>query len=104
MLAARELLGLAPAGGLYQPLRGNGRGERRPRGMLLDLPEHDEEHGYVRTDRVTAEELAAELERIEEEVADLGRRLRAGDLTPVPESCAFRGGCAYPGVCRSTAA
>jgi PD-(D/E)XK nuclease superfamily protein len=104
MLAARDLLGLVPAGGLYQPLRGNGRGERRPRGMLLDLPEHDDEHGYVKNDRVTAEELAAELERIEEDVAELGRRLRAGDLTPIPESCAFRGGCAYPGVCRSTAA
>jgi ATP-dependent helicase/DNAse subunit B len=103
MLAARELLGLAPAGGLYQPLRGNGKGDRRPRGLLLDLPEHDEAHGYLRTDRVDADRLADELARVEHEVAELGRRLRAGDLTPRPERCGFGGGCAYPGICRSGA-
>jgi hypothetical protein len=30
----------------------------------------------------------------------LAERLRAGELTPCPETCS-RDGCAYPGICRA---
>jgi ATP-dependent helicase/DNAse subunit B len=95
MLAARELLGLRPVAGLYQPLGG---GDLRARGIYLD----DAPVGtrVVANDARTAEELDASLAEAAERAISLAARLRLGELEPCPQTCT-RDGCAYPGICRS---
>ncbi len=93
-LAARELLGLDPAGALYQPLRGR---DLRPRGAVRA---GDAAAGLVDTDVVEAGEWEALLGELRAEAEAAASRLRAGDLRPCPERCTPRG-CAYPGICRA---
>ena len=95
MLAAEELLGLRAVGGFYQPLAG---GELRPRGVLdgdsgveldcvlTDVREHDEARELLAQARLSALEVAA--------------RAGSGELRARPQTCAFRGGCMYPTICR----
>ncbi|MBB4662547.1 PD-(D/E)XK nuclease family protein [Conexibacter arvalis] len=94
MVAVRQLLGREPAGGVYQPLRGE---DLRARGVVRA----DVNAGtlVVDTDRRDAEELEAELEAASLRACQLAAQLRAGELVPSPDSCAM-GGCAYPGICR----
>jgi ATP-dependent helicase/DNAse subunit B len=93
MHAVRELLGVEPVAGLYQPLGG---GELRPRGAFLA--------GSPVGNRVFGND-AREADELEELLADararavsLAGRLRSGELTPCPETCS-RDGCKYPGIC-----
>jgi hypothetical protein len=96
MLAVRELLGLEPVAGFYQPLSGR---DLRPRGVFLeDAPIGGE---LVGTDKRDEAELSAELEDAKRRAVELAVRLRSGELTPSPETCS-RNGCMYPGICRST--
>lgn len=94
MLVVRDLLGLEPVAGLYQPLRGE---DLRPRGIYLK----DAAVGrrVVGTDARDAADFDAELEDAAARALALAKRLRAGELTPCPETCS-RNGCAYPGICR----
>lgn len=94
MVAVRELMGRQPAGGVYQPLRGE---DLRARGVVRD----DVNAGdlVVDTDRRSQEELEQELTAASERACQLAARLRAGTLAPSPDTCGF-GGCAYPGICR----
>jgi hypothetical protein len=54
----------------------------------------------VGSDAREPEELEAELGDAVERAVALAGALRAGGLTPCPQSCS-RNGCAYPGICRS---
>jgi ATP-dependent helicase/DNAse subunit B len=95
MLAAEQLLGLRAVGGFYQPLAGK---ELRARGVLdgdsgieldcvsTDVRDHDELRELLAQARASA--LA---------VADQAGR---GVLQARPQTCAFRGGCQYPTICR----
>jgi ATP-dependent helicase/DNAse subunit B len=95
MLAVRELLRLDPVAGLYQPLRG----ELRARGAFLeDAPVGGRLVGRDRRDETA---LAAELTDAKRRAVELAARIRAGELTPSPETCS-RNGCMYPGICRAT--
>ena len=96
MLAVRELLKLKPAGGMYVPLAGN----HRPRGLLLDELEQELGKGLYDNDFASAEELEAKLDRARERVLELAGRMRAGEVRPCPETCAWNGGCAHPSICR----
>jgi ATP-dependent helicase/DNAse subunit B len=94
MLAARQLLGLDPIAGFYQPLGGR---DLRPRGVYLD----GAELGTVfDSDARSAEELDGLLEAASARAIALAARLRAGDVTPCPQTCT-RDGCAFPGICRA---
>jgi RecB family exonuclease len=94
MIAVRELLGLDPVAGLYQPLGG---ADLRPRGVFLK--------GAPIGSRVLAndgrdrQELEAVLEDARARAVSLAARLRSGVLEPCPETCS-RDGCRYPGICR----
>ena len=95
MLVVRELMGLEPVAGIYQPLSGR---ELRPRGLIAN---------GAPTFACTYENDQRGPEEFDEELADAAARavalaasLRSGDLTPAPETCS-RFGCAYPGICRS---
>jgi RecB family exonuclease len=93
-LAARELLGLEPAGALYQPV---GHRDVRPRGLVReDVPGR-----YVNGDVVDAETFEAALAEARRLATRAAIELRAGRLRACPESCTPNGGCAYPGICRA---
>jgi RecB family exonuclease len=94
MVAVRELLGLEPVAGLYQPLRG----DLRARGVFLDgAPVSGE---LVGNDKRDDAGLLAELEDATRRAVEVAARIRAGELEPCPETCS-RNGCMYPGICRS---
>ena len=97
MLAASDLLGLEPAGGLYVPRSGRGR----PRGVVCaddaeaiggDLSVSD-----IRDEAGVEATLAAARRRVGEVV----ERIRAGDVRPCPGRCGPSGGCRYPAICRA---
>ena len=95
MQAVEQLLGLRVVGGLYQPLRGE---DLKARGALL--ADHESAGNCVRTDRFEPEELdellAAALDAAREAAGQAGR----GELEPRPRTCAWKGGCKYPTICR----
>jgi RecB family exonuclease len=95
MLAVRELLGLEPVAGLYQPLPG---ADLRARGVFLEGAGTGTR--LVANDARDEDQLREELENARTRAIALAARLRAGELTPSPETCA-RDGCRYPGICRS---
>jgi ATP-dependent helicase/DNAse subunit B len=95
MLAVRELMGLEPVAGLYQPLRG---ADLRPRGVFLEGTSIGS--CLVGNDARDEDGLRAELADASGRAVELATRLRRGDLAPTPSTCS-RDGCAYPGICRS---
>ena len=99
VLAARDVLGLDPIGGLYQPLGGK---DQRARGLVL--ADADPGLDAVKTDRRAQAEFDAIIDGVREDVLRSVAELRAGALEPRPQSCAYRGGCAYPTICRCEAA
>ncbi|HEY2181342.1 MAG TPA: PD-(D/E)XK nuclease family protein [Solirubrobacteraceae bacterium] len=95
MLAVEELLSLRAVGGFYQPLTGS---ELRPRGVL------DRDSG-VELDCVTTDvrdhgELRELLAQARASALDAAGRAGSGGLRAQPQTCAFRGGCMYPTICR----
>ena len=95
MHAVEQLMGLEAAGGFYQPLTGE---DLRARGVLdgdagieLDCVANDVlEHAELR-------ELLAQALTLAREAAAQAAR---GELDARPHTCAFRGGCMYPAICR----
>ena len=95
MRAVEELLGLEAAGGFYQPLSG---ADLRARGVL------DGESG-VELECVRGEVREhAEVRQLLEEAVATARQAATqagrGELEPRPRTCAYRGGCMYPTICR----
>jgi hypothetical protein len=96
MIAVRELLGLEPVAGFYQPLGGD---DLRARGAFLDCAPVGS--GVVTTDARSREELDETLSDARSRAVALAARLRSGELMPCPETCS-RDGCTFPGICRSS--
>jgi ATP-dependent helicase/DNAse subunit B len=100
LLALPQLLGLEAVGGLYQPL---GRDDDpRPRGLLLD--DADPGLASVDRDRLAPADFDALLQEVLDAALQAVRGIRSGALVPDPTSCAYRGGCAHPTICRCEAA
>jgi hypothetical protein len=95
MLVVRELLGLDPVAGLYQPLGG---ADLRARGVFAAGAPVGRR--LVSTDAREQAELDDVLQDVQARVIELAARLRSGELTPCPETCS-RDGCLYPGICGS---
>ncbi len=93
-LAVREQFGLDIAGALYQPI---GSADQRPRGLVRD----DVPGRYVNGDVVDDAALEATLQASRAVAAQAAADLRAGRIRPCPDRCAYNGGCAHPGICRS---
>ena len=99
VLAARDVLGLDPVGGLYQPL---GAKDQRPRGLVLAGA--DPGLDTVATDRREREDFDATIAGVVEDVLGAVGELRAGRLAPRPQTCGWNGtGCVYPTICRCSA-
>lgn len=95
MRAVEELLGRRVVGGFYQPLSAR---DLRARGVL------DGDAG-LELDCVAPDvyERAELHELLEEAVAgarEVAQEAGRGELQARPQSCAFRGGCMYPTICR----
>jgi hypothetical protein len=95
MRAVRDLLGVSPVGGFYQPLAGR---ELAPRGVLD--ADADLQLDCVRTDRLDHESFERLLEDCVSAARGAALQARAGALEPRPSTCAYGGGCAYPTICR----
>ena len=95
MRAVEELLGLEAVGGFYQPLSG---ADLRARGVL------DRESGVeIECVRGETREHTEVRELLEEAVAvarEAAAQAGRGELEPRPKTCAYRGGCMYPTICR----
>ena len=99
ILAARDVLGLDPIGGLYQPLGGK---DQRARGLVLAGA--DPGLDTVKNDRHERAAFDAIVDGVLEDVRRTVAELRTGALEARPQSCAWTGGCAYPTICRCEAA
>jgi ATP-dependent helicase/DNAse subunit B len=93
LLAVRQLLGLEPVAGVYQPLVGR---KLAARGLVRDgVPGR-----YTRTDRVDDDGFEQALEAARALAARTAAELHAGRIRPCPERCSTRG-CRYPAICRA---
>jgi hypothetical protein len=100
MVAARDVLGLDPVGGLYQPIGGK---DQRARGLVRD--DADVGPAIVRTDRHPPDAFDAIVDGVIEDVLAVVAELRAGALAPRPDTCSYNDkGCMYPTICRCEAA
>lgn len=95
MHAAERLLGLDVIGGLYQPLSGS---DMRARGVLDG--ESGVELDCVSTDVVGRAELAELLADALAQAREVAEQAASGELQARPQTCAWRGGCQYPTICR----
>ena len=95
MRVVEDLLGLRVVGGLYQPLTGS---DLRPRGVLDgDSAVAVECVGADRQPPAEMRTLLAQATALAREAAAQAGR---GEIEARPRSCAFRGGCSHPTICR----
>jgi ATP-dependent helicase/DNAse subunit B len=80
MLVLRDLIGVEPLGGLYQPLAG----ERKARGLLRTSAKEDGVPGYSPNDYVDDDEFWAQVSRAEDVARGIVARIRAGDVRHDP--------------------
>ena len=96
MMAVEKLLGQRAVGGVYVAL---GSEDARPRGMLADdVPGLGT--GWVSNDLLPPERFEEKLEWARERIGATAAAIRRGELSSTPDSCAYRGGCSYPSLCR----
>ncbi|HEX6461227.1 MAG TPA: PD-(D/E)XK nuclease family protein [Thermoleophilaceae bacterium] len=98
MIAARELLGLKPAGGVYVPLAGS---ERRPRGLVSEELKEELGSDFFDNDFRSPDEVEEALREASATACELVGRVRRGDVHPCPDTCKWSsGGCQHPTICR----
>ncbi|MEA2450696.1 MAG: hypothetical protein QOG63_2628, partial [Thermoleophilaceae bacterium] len=97
MLAVRELMGLEPVAGLYVSLAGG----EKPRGLVREDAAPALGAVVAKNDAKPAEEFEEQIARARARVGELAERMKAGDVRPCPETCAWNGGCSYPSICRA---
>jgi ATP-dependent helicase/DNAse subunit B len=97
MLVAERLLGVEAVAGLYTPLSGD---DRRPRGALH--ADYTERLGgdFVGGDVLSGEDFAALRAWARAAIATAAAEMGEGRLCSKPDSCAYRGGCSHPSICR----
>lgn len=97
---ARDVLGLDPVGGLYQPIGGR---DPRPRGVVLDGA--DPGLATYSTDLQPRDAFDAIIDGVLDDVRQAAAEARAGELEPRPDTCGYNAtGCMFPTICRCDAA
>ena len=97
MLVAERLLGVEAVAGLYTPLSGD---DRRPRGALNRELAEELGGDFVEGDVLSPEDFAALREWAGAAIATAAAEMGEGKLCSKPGSCAYRGGCSHPSICR----
>jgi ATP-dependent helicase/DNAse subunit B len=97
MLVVERLLGRRAAGGVYTPLAGT---DRRSRGLVAAELAEELGSDFVPNDFKPAEEFAERKAWAQAAVAEVAAGMRAGHVRSCPDTCAWRGGCSYPSICR----
>lgn len=97
MLVAERLLGVEAVAGLYTPLSGD---DRRPRGALSAAYAEQLGGDFVGGDVLADEEFAALRDWAAAAIATAAAEMGEGRLCSKPDSCAYRGGCSHPSICR----
>jgi hypothetical protein len=77
MLVLRDLIGIEPLGGVYQPLAG----DRKPRGLLRAA---EELPGFAKRDQLDDEAFWAKVEGAKAAAVGLAERIRSGDVVHDP--------------------
>jgi ATP-dependent helicase/DNAse subunit B len=95
MRAIEQLLGVRAVGGFYQPLTG---ADLRARGVLDD--DGGVELDCVRGDAREHQEVRELLEEAMAAAREAAGQAGRGELRARPQTCAFKGGCMYPTICR----
>jgi hypothetical protein len=95
MRAVESLLGVRAVGGFYQPLSGS---DLRARGVLEAGAAVQLE--CVGDDAREAIEVRALLDEAVAAAREAAAQAARGELEPRPRTCAFKGGCQYPAICR----
>ncbi len=99
MLAVEQAFpGLRAAGGVYVPLGGT---NRKPRGLLAADLAGELGGEFSDKDFKTRAELEEHTARVRGQVVEVAGRMRSGELASCPDTCAYRGGCSYPSICRA---
>jgi RecB family exonuclease len=97
MLVVERALGLRAAGGVYVPLGGT---KRTPRGLAASELSEELGSDFVSNDLHPWDELEARKAKAKAQMVEVADQMRSGGLSSCPESCAYRGGCSYPSICR----
>lgn len=97
MDVAERLLGAEAVAGLYTPLAGT---DRRSRGAVRADLADDLGGDFVGGDVLADGELAELRAWAGEAIATAAREMGEGRLCSRPDSCAYRGGCSHPSICR----
>ncbi len=97
MMVVERLLGLRPAGGVYVPLSGT---ERRPRGMVAQEALDELGSDFYDNDVKPEDGFAESTAWAQGAISGAAARMRTGRIEPCPDSCAYRGGCSHPSICR----
>jgi ATP-dependent helicase/DNAse subunit B len=96
MLVLRDLVGVEPLGGLYQPLAG----ERKARGLLRKSAKDDGVPGYTRNDYVDDDDFWGQVERAQEVARQIVDRVRNGDVRHDPLGGSCPSWCELAPMCR----
>ena len=96
MLVLRDLVGVEPLGGLYQPLAG----ERKARGLLRSTAKEDGVPGYSRNDYVDEEDFWARVGRAQDAAREIVRAMREGDVYHDPREGTCPSWCQLAPMCR----
>ena len=97
MLVVERLLGLRAAGGVYTPLGGS---DRRSRGLVAAELADELGSDFVPNDFKPEEEFDERAAWAKTAVAEVAAGMREGRVRSCPDTCAWRGGCSYPSICR----
>ena len=97
MLVAERLLDVEAVAGLYTPLSGE---DRRPRGAIDAEFAEQLGGGFFATDVLSSEQFAELREWARGAIAVAAAEMGEGVLCSKPDSCAYRGGCSHPSICR----
>jgi ATP-dependent helicase/DNAse subunit B len=97
MEVAERLLGAEAVAGLYTPLAGT---DRRSRGAVSAELAQELGGDFVAGDVLSAEELEELRAWARAAIATAAREMGEGRICSRPDSCAYRGGCSHPSICR----
>ncbi|MEX1142757.1 MAG: PD-(D/E)XK nuclease family protein [Thermoleophilaceae bacterium] len=97
MAVAERLLDAEAVAGLYTPLAGT---DRRSRGAVRADSAADLGGDFVAGDVLGDDDFEALRAWAGDAIATAAREMEEGRLCSKPDSCAYRGGCSHPSICR----